>query len=670
MDGRRRVLPLFRHLAAARASSAVQTSVGHSRNRFHSLSAIDQSVFLPKPAPIDAPLFPRQQCRYFSTSGDGDGDDDDDGGDESRDVQEQKSAFLRALEGKKHESGNTGSRRKNSAATKSNPNDNSRLRPGQRKHDNDSLLPRRPANRTNTRTKPIGGVSKKLTLDEFFANLEKPRAKGSNPKHGAPPRTPGRRGVRQGGGQGQKHSRNVGVGSRKQPRPNARRSPAGGMDSFFDDVDALMERKQREAAGAVPRASERSTENSSSDSLRSAPAFRSSIGDILLPRSSVPSAASAFGDDEGPRNFEGLGFGVESWDQYTELLEEIMEGRKFLAKLRKKKTKTAEEEDEEEKNRQVIQVVEWLRSEQPCVETDLPTLDAALKGEDRIDEANSNIKDSDSDSVTEETIAVGIDSDRSKRFREELVAQKERFMKETDWTKGQYDVATGALVALGGLCAKRCMASPLDVAWSKLKELGYPMRSKDVLHNYLYVSSTFSLPKRRATLRDDETWNLGILCDENVGDNGEGGGASAPESILDFLNKPPGSSSFGNVYRNGGEINDEIDLSAEVALCHDFFHEATEQSIGIHVRRLVHLGKANDAEKLLDASMKSNDLRLRTYGPIYQAYLDQGDVSSAFQLFVKMKGAENVLLQTETYIQLIACIAENGYFRYVTLYVL
>ena len=60
---------------------------------------------------------------------------------------------------------------------------------------------------------------------------------------------------------------------------------------------------------------------------------------------------------------------------------------------------------------------------------------------------------------------------------------------------------------------------------------------------------------------------------------------------------------------------------------------------------------------------KSDDLRLRTYAPIYQAYIDQGDVSSAFKLFVKMKENKNVLLQTETFVQLIACIAENGYFR-------
>jgi hypothetical protein len=42
-------------------------------------------------------------------------------------------------------------------------------------------------------------------------------------------------------------------------------------------------------------------------------------------------------------------------------------------------------------------------------------------------------------------------------------------------------------------------------------------------------------------------------------------------------------------------------------------------------------------------------------------------VTSAFKLFVKMRQGASVQLQPETYVQLIACVAENGYFRYVTL---
>jgi hypothetical protein len=55
---------------------------------------------------------------------------------------------------------------------------------------------------------------------------------------------------------------------------------------------------------------------------------------------------------------------------------------------------------------------------------------------------------------------------------------------------------------------------------------------------------------------------------------------------------------------------------------------------------------------------------------VYETYIEQGDVSSAFKLFAKMKGGQNVVLLPETYVQLIACVAENGYFRYVSFGVL
>jgi pentatricopeptide repeat protein len=66
---------------------------------------------------------------------------------------------------------------------------------------------------------------------------------------------------------------------------------------------------------------------------------------------------------------------------------------------------------------------------------------------------------------------------------------------------------------------------------------------------------------------------------------------------------------------------------------------------------------------VMSFSQKDDDLRLRTYAPVYKAYLDEGDVTSAFNLFAKMKQGEHVILQPETFVQLISCIAEKGYFR-------
>ena len=56
------------------------------------------------------------------------------------------------------------------------------------------------------------------------------------------------------------------------------------------------------------------------------------------------------------------------------------------------------------------------------------------------------------------------------------------------------------------------------------------------------------------------------------------------------------------------------------------------------------------------------NLRLRAYQPILKLYLDRGDVSSAMSLFKRMRETPSVILEAETYVQLIAAVAENGFF--------
>ena len=52
--------------------------------------------------------------------------------------------------------------------------------------------------------------------------------------------------------------------------------------------------------------------------------------------------------------------------------------------------------------------------------------------------------------------------------------------------------------------------------------------------------------------------------------------------------------------KEGGETEDTIDVASEVALCHDFLYDPSEQSTSIRVRMLVSQGRAKDAERLLD----------------------------------------------------------------------
>ena len=61
--------------------------------------------------------------------------------------------------------------------------------------------------------------------------------------------------------------------------------------------------------------------------------------------------------------------------------------------------------------------------------------------------------------------------------------------------------------------------------------------------------------------------------------------------------------------------------------------------------------------------VQDDNLRLRTYTPIFNSYLGQDDVSSAMNIYVKMKNAKGVILQPENCVQLMACIAENGFFK-------
>jgi hypothetical protein len=57
-------------------------------------------------------------------------------------------------------------------------------------------------------------------------------------------------------------------------------------------------------------------------------------------------------------------------------------------------------------------------------------------------------------------------------------------------------------------------------------------------------------------------------------------------------------------------------------------------------------------------------MKQRTCLPILKQYLEQRNIAAALKLFSKMKNLPTVLLNDENYVQLIAAIAEAGFFRY------
>jgi hypothetical protein len=344
----------------------------------------------------------------------------------------------------------------------------------------------------------------KFTLDDFFSNMEATKGK---------PKKNHRK---------QAHSRRRRGKTRKSSK-QAYTEDSGDLGSFFDEVDSIMKKNKlkSETADSI---------NNIADTPSDTP--KTSIFDILQTTSKQRS----------PNAYD-----EESFDQYIEMLERVTSTSKFLRKHTRSPV-----DDEAAKS-----IFEWLRSEEPVVSCDLPTLDQAMKGE-----------------IAEESQAV-------EHFRKELSSQKQKLMDFYSWDQQQYTVAISALLKLGGLCAKNASGAPLDIAWQKLKEAGYKM-DKDMLHNYLYVSSTFS--------------NRSIQLPSTGG------------SLLDFLKND--SESDKSVTKEStfetDEINDSIiDIASEVALVQDYLYSPSEQSTSIRVRMLVKQGRAKEAERLLDTNAVS-----------------------------------------------------------------
>jgi pentatricopeptide repeat protein len=65
----------------------------------------------------------------------------------------------------------------------------------------------------------------------------------------------------------------------------------------------------------------------------------------------------------------------------------------------------------------------------------------------------------------------------------------------------------------------------------------------------------------------------------------------------------------------------------------------------------------------VDESSTGELVRLRTYLPILKKFCEIGDLASALSLFKRMQTTQGVILEPETYVLLLASMAENRYFR-------
>ena len=350
---------------------------------------------------------------------------------------------------------------------------------------------------------------KKTTLDDFFAEMGSSGSSGSNKQSQ------------------RKRERSLRAAIQTETKNSASVDKKVDIISFFDEVNTMVEKKKK--SQPEENTDEQKRRNNFSENLP-----ESSILDLMPP----PKSRSPNAYDE------------DLFHQYSDMLKEITSSRIFFFKRGCTIPRVSDTEAK--------LVIEWLESDEPVVECNLPLLGRAM-----------------SEVISEED---GV----SEGLRSELRGQKKIFMEHLGWNHKQYSMAMGGLLNMGALCVKRATSPPLEIAWQKLKEAGYPMDKKS-LHNFLYVSSTFSTRPMETLFR-------------------KGG------SVLDLLDGIDGKS---EEIKDSAEetIPDEnekkIDLASEIAMCHDLLFEPSEQSTSIRVRTLVSQGKAKEAENVLNKNAVS-----------------------------------------------------------------
>lgn len=374
------------------------------------------------------------------------------------------------------------------------------------------------------------------------------------------------------------------------------------VKSFFDQVDDMMV-DQRKQSDTFPKAEKTFDAPSQTVQRRdpSAPRQYGSATDY----SAEKSLFDVFKIPDAPQARSPTAFDATACEHYQDMLSDIVNHDK---KFRRQHTAKPI------RDKFADPVIAWLQSEEPAIPQDLPMFQQALqKGVQPLDPSNkaSHVFESAGDTHR----------------------QRKRFLEKMEWDDKQYKMAQGVLVQITNLCAKNARGQPIEVIWEKIKEAG--ISDKKILHNMLYVSATFSTGNRRKRAKYGQLAGL---------------------SILDVLDAESPSDGSGDGQQDDEEL---VDMSDEIAIYHDMLHSPTEQSINIRVRLLVSQGNAKEAERLLN-DHSDGEIRLRAYTPILRLYLEQGDVSSGLQLYKRMKSLPLVHFDAETYVHLIAGMAENG----------
>jgi pentatricopeptide repeat protein len=193
-------------------------------------------------------------------------------------------------------------------------------------------------------------------------------------------------------------------------------------------------------------------------------------------------------------------------------------------------------------------------------------------------------------------------------FESDLSRQKLLFLNQTGFSTQQFDYYARCLSYFGDVCAKVEAPMPARIAWTKLRESGH-LPIENCLSTYMYVFS----------------------------------------------------------------LDDDIDWSFEAAEFHDAIFPLNEKTVTLRMKGLIAQDNTDAAEQLLATLPCKDQLsptgktshwkRLRTFQPLLSYYCDNGRVNRVLDLFRQMKNSPGVFFESDTYAEIIACLASRGCFN-------
>lgn len=386
-----------------------------------------------------------------------------------------------------------------------------------------------------------------------------------------------------------------------------KRMPAKSL-SFFDEVDYFLEKDKPEGnPGSINYSTRNSTQHATNATSSARPAsqkWTSVLGKDGSSSSTRKSIFDVFKVPEPAPQRSQFAYDLDAHDEYIAILDGTRESvTKLTEDIR-------------------ASVEKWLRLDEPKIGTTLSVFtEFCEKGNEAM--------------VNQEKTKKGL-TQLKKKAEAELSNQATHFQKELGWNKQQYTYALHMLHEIADSSCNRHKALPVAVIFEKMKEIG--TFEERTLARCLQASASFSggsLSRGRSIL---------------------GTPLSSKNRLYDILEGKESRKEFNDA------DEDKANVPEQLASANDLFYKATHHSTTIRTKRLISLGNADGALKLVESNTKG-EVKLRAYSQVFHLFLELGQINSAMVLLEKMKKKHDIVpVEPEMFVQLIAAIAENGFF--------